>query len=115
MVRTLDIHEAAAFLHMHKDTVQRRAKAGEIPGTKPGRSWVFLEEDLVAYLKRLQTQPRQTGKGETLCSTNVVTPGGWISSHQAARELDALLAQRTKQPHRSCTTVSRQKAGASHG
>ena len=46
MSRTLDLQEAANFLHMHPDTMQRRAKAGLIPGAKPGRGWVFLEEDL---------------------------------------------------------------------
>ncbi|WP_077272721.1 helix-turn-helix domain-containing protein [Acidithiobacillus caldus] len=105
MVRTLDLEGAAQFLHLHPDTVQRRARAGEIPGAKPGKLWVFLEDDLVAYLKSLQNRPRQTGKGENhQCSTSVVKHGGWTSSTQAARELGARLAQRTKRPRRNCTT-----------
>jgi len=47
--------EAAEFLHIHPDTVTSRACAGELVGYKPGRRWVFLEEDLIAYLK--STQP----------------------------------------------------------
>ena len=83
-MKTLDLHQAAAFLHLHPDTLQRRAKAGDVPAAKPGKSWVFLEEDLVTYLRQLQTQPRQTGKGETQCSTNVVSFGGLTSSTHAA-------------------------------
>lgn len=36
-MKTLDLHEAAALLKLHPDTLQRRAKAGEIPGAKPGK------------------------------------------------------------------------------
>ena len=50
-MKTLDLHEAAALLKLHPDTLQRRAKAGEIPGAKPGKAWVFLDEDLIAWLR----------------------------------------------------------------
>jgi len=41
-VKTLDLNEAAAFLHMHPEEVRSRAKQGRIPGAKIGRKWVFL-------------------------------------------------------------------------
>jgi excisionase family DNA binding protein len=47
--------EAAEFLRINSGTVCRRAARGELVGYKPGRRWVFLEEDLIAYLK--STQP----------------------------------------------------------
>ena len=53
--KTYSAEQAADFLHIHKNTVQKRAYSGEIKGYKPGRRWVFLEEDLIAYLK--STQP----------------------------------------------------------
>ena len=34
-MKTLDLLDAAAFLHLHPDTLQRRAKAGDIPGSEP--------------------------------------------------------------------------------
>ena len=44
---TLNLTEAAAFLHLHPNTVQERAKRGIIPGAaKPGKCWVFLEDGL---------------------------------------------------------------------
>ena len=47
--------EAAEFLRINSGTVCRKASSGELIGYKPGRRWVFLEEDLIAYLK--STQP----------------------------------------------------------
>lgn len=41
-VKTLNLHQAAAFLHMHPEEVRSRAKRGLIPGAKVGRRWVFL-------------------------------------------------------------------------
>jgi hypothetical protein len=42
VMNTLNLHQAAAFLHMHPEEVRSRAKRGLIPGAKVGRRWVFL-------------------------------------------------------------------------
>jgi hypothetical protein len=34
---TLDLAEAARFLKMNQESLRQRAKAGEIPGAKPGK------------------------------------------------------------------------------
>ncbi len=47
--------EAAEFLRISPGSICSRAASGELVGYKPGRRWVFLEEDLIAYLK--STQP----------------------------------------------------------
>ena len=52
-MQTLGLKQAAAFLRCHPEELRRRAKAGVIPGAKVGRAWVFLEEDLAAYLRSL--------------------------------------------------------------
>lgn len=41
-MNTLDLKQAAAFLHMHPEELRSRAKRGLIPGAKIGRKWVFL-------------------------------------------------------------------------
>jgi excisionase family DNA binding protein len=51
MAESWGIKEAAAFLHIHPDTLAERARAGEIPGCKVGRAWVFLPELLTEYLR----------------------------------------------------------------
>ena len=50
-MRTLELKEAAAFLHIHPVTLLRKAQAGEVPAAKPGKRWVFLDVDLTAYLR----------------------------------------------------------------
>lgn len=48
---TLSLKEAAKFLLIHPVTLQEKARAGEIPGAKIGKCWVFLDVDLVQYLR----------------------------------------------------------------
>ena len=48
---TLRLPEAARLLGMSPVTLRKRAAAGMVPAYKPGRAWVFLEEELLAYLK----------------------------------------------------------------
>ena len=56
-MKTLNLEEAAEFLHVHPITLQQKAKSGTIPGTKIGRRWVFIDVDLLQYI-RSQYQPR---------------------------------------------------------
>ena len=50
-MNTLDLQAAAAFLHIHPVTLQEKVRAGEIPGAKVGRCWVFVDVDLVEYIR----------------------------------------------------------------
>ena len=74
-MNTLDLQTAAAFLHVHPVTLQEKARTGEIPGAKIGRCWVFVDVDLIDYIRSqyprrvLQSEPK-----ELLChSTNART------------------------------------------
>jgi excisionase family DNA binding protein len=61
-MNTYDIAEAADFLKVDRTTVLELAGLGELPGAKVGRAWVFLESDLVDYLRdrvRRQTNERR--------------------------------------------------------
>ena len=109
-MKTLNLEEAAQFLKLHPEEVRRRAKAGIIPGAKLGKRWVFIEEDLAAYMRSLYAPPRQAlqvgHEEKQLChSVNVVRRGGLVSPHQAASELDALLQLKIK-PRRKNSTIS---------
>ena len=108
-MKTLNLDDAAQFLKLHPEEVRCRAKAGIIPGAKSGKRWVFIEDDLVAYLRSLYATPRQAlqvgHEEKQLChSVNVVRRGGLVSPHQAASELDALLAQPTKLKRKNAMT-----------
>jgi len=61
-MKTYDINEAADFLKIDRSTALELAHIGTLPGDKVGRSWVFMEDELVAYLRdvtRKQTQARR--------------------------------------------------------
>jgi excisionase family DNA binding protein len=101
MSRTLDLDQAAKLLHLHPDTVQQRAKAGEIPAAKPGKCWVFVEEDLIDWLRSQYFSNRRT---KEKCSTNVEKLGGLISD-TLDEEFDNLVKPATVKRHRNTTTV----------
>lgn len=65
-MKTFDIKQCADFLKINTCTAMKMAAAGKIPGAKIGRAWVFLEDDLVAYLHeqvRKQTNQRESRSG----------------------------------------------------
>jgi len=100
-MQTLGLKQAAAFLRCHPEELRRRAKAGVIPGAKVGRAWVFLEEDLAAYLRSLYSQPRQalqvTLRKEMQCHfANAAVSGGSTSGPQPGNEYAELLGLPTK-------------------
>src|ERR1022692_3232919 len=83
-MRTLSISEAAAFLRMHPEEVRCRAKCGAIPGAKPGRCWIFIEDDLAEYVRSFYATPRQalqvTLRKEMECHfANAAVSGGSTS------------------------------------
>ncbi len=51
MSTTLDVTEATRYLRVHPGTIYRLAAAGELPGAKMGRAWVFIQDDLLAWLE----------------------------------------------------------------
>ncbi|MBI1284990.1 MAG: helix-turn-helix domain-containing protein [Thiobacillus sp.] len=61
-MKTLDIDECADFLKISRTGASEMAVAGDLPGARIGSAWVFLEEDLVDYLRtliRVQRRDRQ--------------------------------------------------------
>src|SRR5262249_4800206 len=109
IVRTLDLNEAAAFLHMHPEEVRTRTKRGLIPGAKTGRRWIFLDADLADFVRSLYPVRRQalqvTTSQEGLCHLESAgRSGGSTSPRQTASEYGDLLKPATKPRRRNCTT-----------
>lgn len=48
---TLGVSEAAAILYAETETVMQFARRGELPGTRIGKSWVFIREDVLDFLR----------------------------------------------------------------
>jgi excisionase family DNA binding protein len=53
--RTLGIKEAASLLMVHPVTLYQMAEKGEIPAAKPGKKWVFIDVDLIQWLRSQYT------------------------------------------------------------
>ena len=47
----LDSREAAAMLHIHHKTLERKARSGEIPGYQVLGKWFFRASELDGWLK----------------------------------------------------------------
>ncbi|MBW5284472.1 helix-turn-helix domain-containing protein [Burkholderia gladioli] len=60
-MKTLDLLEAAELLKIDRTTMLDLVNKGDVQGAKIGRAWVFLEDDVIAYLRtqvQIQTQNR---------------------------------------------------------
>jgi hypothetical protein len=83
-MKTLDLHAAAELLGLHPVTLRNKARLGEIPGAKIGKSWVFVDVDLIEHIRaqyplRVMQGDRQE---QSIChSTNAKTrPSGGSKS-----------------------------------
>src|SRR3989344_3632545 len=95
-MKTMDLKEASAFLHMHPVTLLRKVNAGEIPGAKVGKRWLFVDVDLIDHLR--SNYSRRALRGDTevtsLClSSNAKTrPSGGSKSPIEDDEYSKVLA-----------------------
>jgi excisionase family DNA binding protein len=77
-MKTLSLKEAAALLRMHPQTVRRLALKGELPAAKPGKSWLFVEDDLLAWVRSRYVSARQVPAGQEVMTQ-------WHSTKEATR------------------------------
>ena len=50
-METLTLDEAALLLKIHPVTLSRKARQGQIPGTRIGKCWVFIRVDLIDHIR----------------------------------------------------------------
>ena len=66
-MKTLDIDQCAEFFKINRAAASQLAVIGDLPGARIGPTWVFLEDDLVDYLRALikcQQLERQAARAE---------------------------------------------------
>jgi hypothetical protein len=101
-MKTLDLNQAAELLKLHPQTVLQRSRAGEIPAAKPGKCWVYIEEDLLNWLRSFYGSPRRNEQAHPLPEATCYTKerqarsGGSDSPRPMDTKYAALLAPRTK-------------------
>jgi hypothetical protein len=112
---TMNLEEAAQFLHMSPSALRQKAKQGVVPGCKPGKRWVFLKSDLVAFLRAGQTRVRHASNLESridAChSIDEEALGGFGSRLPMESEYASRLGLAIEKPHRKCTTDSEPNTG----
>ena len=108
-MQTLTLEQAAKILRMHNVTVRNKARAGELPAAKVGKRWLFIEVDLMNWL-RLQYSPLALQGDKTteikLChSTNVKTvSNGGSRLPSMDDEYKKALGLTTKTPRKNTMT-----------
>jgi hypothetical protein len=99
-MRTLNLQQAAEFLKIHPVTLGDKARTGEVPGAKIGKCWVFVDIDLIDYIRaQYKWRDLQGEKVEVLqChSSNVRThQTGGSKLATTAEQYKNLLALPTK-------------------
>lgn len=100
-MNTLDLHKAAELLKIHPVTLQQKAKSGEIPGAKIGKCWVFIDLDLIEYIRSKYTGPGKldVGQGEIRpCSLKEKAQNTGITNLRfVEKQYSDLLEPKTKQ------------------
>ena len=99
-MKTLNLHEAAAFLHMHPEEVRSRTKRGLIPGAKVGRRWVFIEDDVAEFVRSLYPERRQTLPPRNSPLESADRSGGATASMRTIDEYNELLKLNPKRKPR---------------
>ena len=111
----LDTAKAAKIYKCSVYTLRNLVKSQQLPAAKIGKSYTFLKSDLDAIFQKSQqstAQAVQTKQRTKQCqSINETTSGILIYKQQAAKELDALLAQPTKSKRKNTTTKSNTSSG----
>ncbi|WP_198290695.1 helix-turn-helix domain-containing protein [Methylophilus sp. 5] len=106
-MNTLTLQEAASFLKIHPVTLSVKAAAGEIHGAKVGKRWVFVDVDLIDYIRsQYKARALQGERKETLChSTNAKTrPSGGSKSPSVDDQYNTVLGLATKSKPRNTMT-----------
>src|SRR6266581_498266 len=108
-MRTLTLQEAAKLLHIHPVTLLRKAQSGDVPAAKPGKCWVFVDIDLVDYLRsnyRRQASKDSVRKeaNEWLSIDQKSRPTGGLTSPSTDDEYAKVLGLQTERKPRSITT-----------
>lgn len=66
---TMSLHEAAETLKIHPHTLEKMIRAGEIPAGKPGRAYVLMTRDVLAFAEKVilqHTADRLIAAGKTV-------------------------------------------------
>lgn len=91
---TTGIEGAAEILRCHPQTVRALARSGKLPGSRPGRAWVFVVSDLLDMVRKGNVKECPSTKEKT------AQTGISASRRQAEEKYTSLLGLQ-KEPKRA--------------
>lgn len=71
---TLDLHGVAVLCKAEAETIAHYARSGELPGTKMGKSWVFLRDDVITFLRKRITEETEARRVRNTDANESVQP-----------------------------------------
>lgn len=87
---TINSDECAKLLHCTPEQVEELARAGEIPGLKLGRSWLFVRADLLAYLAEKAREEAQRRRAKRQPATTIPQTAPIKQRHRQPPQLPVL-------------------------
>ena len=82
---TVDSEGAAEILKIHVETVEERARKGEIPGAIIGRKWVFIRIQLLEWLSEQIKNQTEARAGITKAPHEVKHPQSTLKAIRHTR------------------------------
>lgn len=89
---TLDLHGVASLCKAEPETIAQYARSGELPGTKMGKSWVFLRDDVLSFLRKRIAEETELRRVKTTGATESLQPSG-VLVHRKTRTRRTLLPE----------------------
>lgn len=93
----LSVAEVGELLHAENATVMLHARRGDLPGTRIGKSWVFMRDDVLAFLRRqiaADTEARRRSNEKLMAL--LACPGPSRGRRKKIPELPSLATERTR-------------------
>lgn len=107
-MQTYTVAEVAEICQCHSQTIREYIKNGQLRASKPGRAYCIKQSDLDDFLHRLENAQLQASlerESEKRCHyiNEKAVFGTTILSSQMVKDLEAVLAPKTKHKPKNCT------------
>ena len=108
-MKTYDVKEAAQYCKCQPETIREHIRSGRLAASMPGRKYCITQSALDAFLTELENArvlASLESRSEQKCrSINAKTAYITLTSQrEAVKELDNLLAPKTKMKPKGCMT-----------
>ena len=107
---TLDLSQAADLLKVSPVTLRKRAAAGTVPGYKPGKAWVFLEDEIMGYLRSKRPCPsidiRSLRTGGVASSSTDGNSDSQLAQRLAAKRRNLKRSRETEPTRKSASVIA---------